>query len=172
MSTQWFVKIDDKVTGPYTSKQLKQLAKNGLTPSADVCKGDNGKPSKQWVSATKVRGLFDSTPSESPSTTKSQKIEDASTSHNEKIWIRTRQNNRGKGNGLSLAKIKCDKCKELLCHRRKDYGVMVNCPRCNHAFTLKKTSMAGELLLILIISPLAGLLAFLLVTFLEWVVMN
>ncbi len=68
MSTQWFVKIDGKVTGPYTSKQMKQLAQEGLTPSADVCKGDNGKPSKQWVSASKVRGLFDAPKLESTAT--------------------------------------------------------------------------------------------------------
>ncbi len=55
MGSQWFVGIANKVHGPFTSEQLKQLAASGrLTQTAVVRQGENGK----WHPATKVKGLF------------------------------------------------------------------------------------------------------------------
>jgi len=64
MATEWFVKVGDKHAGPFTSKQVKEMASSGqITPNSYLCKGQDGEPSGQWVSASKAKGLFESQPS-------------------------------------------------------------------------------------------------------------
>lgn len=54
-TTQWFVRNNQRVFGPFTPKQLKQLADSGkLTPGMEVRDGAAGK----WLRAAKLRGLF------------------------------------------------------------------------------------------------------------------
>jgi len=59
---QWFVRKGDKTHGPFSSQQLKQLAKGSkISPDSPVRRGNEG----QWVAAQKVKGLFAATkPSE------------------------------------------------------------------------------------------------------------
>lgn len=55
MSVQWFCNVAGKVIGPFSPKQLKELADNGrLTPEHLVRRGEDG----QWVEAHNVKGLF------------------------------------------------------------------------------------------------------------------
>ena len=52
---QWYVKVRDRVHGPFSSKQLKQLAALGkISPDTLVRLGDDG----NWLPAAKVKGLF------------------------------------------------------------------------------------------------------------------
>ena len=60
MATQWFVKIGDKHAGPFTAKQVKEMARSGqITPDSFLCKGQNGQPIGQWTSAGNAKGLFE-----------------------------------------------------------------------------------------------------------------
>jgi len=63
---------------------------------------------------------------------------------NKKIWVC-----KPPHNGFKIARIKCVNCGETLAHWRNDYGAAVNCPRCNYAFTLRKSSLAKEFAIIL-----------------------
>jgi|GEM_PF-6603478 len=55
MSVQWYCNVAGKVIGPFSPKQLKELADGGrLTPEHLVRKGEEG----QWVEARQVKGLF------------------------------------------------------------------------------------------------------------------
>jgi membrane protein YdbS with pleckstrin-like domain len=59
MASEWFVKLGDQHTGPFSSRQLKEMAQKGqVTRSASICKGENGKPDGKWVIASKAKGLF------------------------------------------------------------------------------------------------------------------
>ena len=59
---------------------------------------------------------------------------------NKKIWVC-----KPPHNGFKIARIKCVNCGETLAHWRNDYGAEVNCPRCNHAFTLRKSDVTKDL---------------------------
>lgn len=53
---RWFVQRDDKEFGPFSSKQLRSMARNGKITFDDLLrKGD----STNWVKANKFKGIFD-----------------------------------------------------------------------------------------------------------------
>ena len=52
---EWYIKKGEKHYGPYSSRELKNLAHSGkIEPSDEVQTGRMG----QWVPAEKVKGLF------------------------------------------------------------------------------------------------------------------
>ena len=54
MKTEWFIKNDEEVQGPYDSREVAKLAATGvLGPNDMVRKGEDG----QWSPANRVRGL-------------------------------------------------------------------------------------------------------------------
>ena len=56
MATQWYCRLMGTEMGPFTSKQLLEMARSHrLTPDDSVKKGADGK----WVGAHRVKGLFD-----------------------------------------------------------------------------------------------------------------
>jgi len=56
MSAQWYCRQGGKASGPFTSEQLRQLARSGkIRPETEVCRGDSG----GWAPAAKVQGLFE-----------------------------------------------------------------------------------------------------------------
>lgn len=58
-SSQWYVKIKEKIQGPFSSKQLKSLAASGkLKATMQLRRGEEGK----WVVASAVKGLFPAAP--------------------------------------------------------------------------------------------------------------
>ncbi|MBI3465074.1 MAG: DUF4339 domain-containing protein [Planctomycetes bacterium] len=55
MATEWYCKIADFEDGPFSSKELVEMALAGqISPDSQVRKGSAGK----WVSARRVKGLF------------------------------------------------------------------------------------------------------------------
>lgn len=55
MADEWFIKRDDKKTGPYSSTQLVEMAKKGQVLPIDwVAKGEDEK----WRPASQMKGLF------------------------------------------------------------------------------------------------------------------
>ena len=55
MATEWFVRDDDRETGPFTVAQLKaQAAANKLSPDTRIRRGRHGK----WHAAKNVKGLL------------------------------------------------------------------------------------------------------------------
>lgn len=61
MAREWFIKDGESVVGPFGSSQLREMARKGLlTGTTPVRVGQDG----EWVSAARVRGLFD--PSAAP----------------------------------------------------------------------------------------------------------
>lgn len=59
MTTTWYCVIQGEEKGPFSGRQLKQLAANGkLTPTDKIRQHD----SDQWVLAKRVKGLFASKP--------------------------------------------------------------------------------------------------------------
>ena len=55
MSQQWYVMLNDKLEGPFSSVQLKQAAAGGkILPTTQVRIGE-----EQWVLAYQVKGLFE-----------------------------------------------------------------------------------------------------------------
>jgi hypothetical protein len=56
METQWYCRLMGTELGPFTSKQLLEMARSHrLTPHDSVKKGAEG----MWVAAHRVKGLFD-----------------------------------------------------------------------------------------------------------------
>ena len=56
MATQWYCQLMGTELGPFTSKQLLEMARNHrLMPDDSVKKGAGG----MWVAAHRVQGLFD-----------------------------------------------------------------------------------------------------------------
>ena len=56
MAVQWYLKQGDESVGPFNSSELKRMGDAGeVQPSDLVQKGEEG----QWVSASKVQGLFE-----------------------------------------------------------------------------------------------------------------
>jgi len=56
MATQWYCLLMGTELGPFTSKQLLEMARSHrLTPDDSVKKGADG----MWVAAHRVKGLFD-----------------------------------------------------------------------------------------------------------------
>lgn len=56
MATQWYCRLMGTEMGPYTSKQLLEMAKSHqITPDDSVRKGADG----SWVGAHRVKGLFE-----------------------------------------------------------------------------------------------------------------
>lgn len=59
MASQWYVLKGDTKHGPYSSRQLKQLADQGkITPEEVISKGESGRTTK----ANNIRGLFGQAP--------------------------------------------------------------------------------------------------------------
>lgn len=55
MAHQWFVRLGGKEHGPFSSSQLKQLARKGkISRDTEVRRGESG----SWVPALRVKGLF------------------------------------------------------------------------------------------------------------------
>ncbi|MHB8860998.1 MAG: DUF4339 domain-containing protein [Pirellulaceae bacterium] len=53
---QWYIQVDSKAEGPFTSQDLRRQAKSGILNRADkIRKGEDG----EWVAASQVRGLFE-----------------------------------------------------------------------------------------------------------------
>jgi hypothetical protein len=58
MATQWYCRLMGTELGPFTSKQLLEMARgHRLMPDDSVKKGADG----MWVAAHRVKGLFDDT---------------------------------------------------------------------------------------------------------------
>ena len=56
MAAQWYVQVMGEVTGPFTSSQLREEAREGrVTRDALVRKGDDG----EWILIDRINGLFD-----------------------------------------------------------------------------------------------------------------
>ncbi len=56
MPGDWFYRVNDSVSGPLTSRELRELARNGHLSGADhVRRGDAG----EWVTAARIKGLFE-----------------------------------------------------------------------------------------------------------------
>ena len=56
MPSQWYCRLMGTEMGPYTSKQLLEMARcHQITPDDSVKKGADG----NWVSAHRVKGLFE-----------------------------------------------------------------------------------------------------------------
>ncbi len=56
MPTQWYCRLMGTEMGPFTSKQLLEMAKSHkITPDDSVKKGPDG----NWVDAHRVKGLFE-----------------------------------------------------------------------------------------------------------------
>ena len=54
MSEQWYVRVDGKEYGPYTTQQLKTYAAEGHVSRASEVRSGEG----PWCLATKVKGMF------------------------------------------------------------------------------------------------------------------
>ncbi len=58
MGKQWFVKLGDQPTGPFTASQIKQMAQEGhIAPGSFVAQGADGTANTKWVAASTVKGL-------------------------------------------------------------------------------------------------------------------
>lgn len=54
-SRQWYIQYNDSILGPFSSKQLRQMAeRSNITPNVKIRVGENGK----WRQASSVKGLF------------------------------------------------------------------------------------------------------------------
>lgn len=61
MSQQWYVMVNEKAAGPFSSAQLKQAAASGkILPTAQVRQSEEGK----WVPAKRIKGLFAELPTQ------------------------------------------------------------------------------------------------------------